>query len=157
MKALSTQNFNELITRDNTICNLYAMHLFEFSKGNILSSYAYFKSFFDRISSYFNWFKTNGLKKPTTDETGFFIHNESKLRKVYKDFKKDSLITETSNSRNENPLVHASSGLIDKPSQAIIDYISKLNSLMIQYSNKNGILLPDIFMIPSINGKDFFV
>ena len=128
------------VGNDKKATFLYFLSLCEQKRSNHLGSYAYYKTFFDRISADMA-FKTGGTAK----KKGPSYHSYYQA----KDFKAlysgianaDAIIKQAHDLRNANPLSHSTAGLIDdnSTSQNLENAKRNLDSLIDQYSKATGI------------------
>lgn len=102
-----------------------------------LASYAYYKSFFDRISANMAFLsgKDKGSKKPNYNKYYKNVH----LIELYKGVRgSKEIINEAQRFRNKNPLIHASSELLENnnSSKELKKMEKKLNYLIDSYSHQ---------------------
>ena len=101
------------IGKDNKAAILYFLSICEENRYNYLSSYVYYKNFFDRVSADMAHLakEDDGSKKANYA----IIHREGILKKLYRGIitDSDSIIDNANKLRNENPLSHSSAQLID--------------------------------------------
>lgn len=130
------------IFTDHKIIYLYMMYILELKSGNILDSFANYKSFFDRFTAWIaflleidkNWKKT----VPNINK----YYKKIELKKVYKDIDGyEEIIDDADKLRNQNPLNHASGNLLDLDLDArkieVTKTIADLNYLLKEKINKN--------------------
>lgn len=107
---------------------LYVNYLFEKERNNKIDEFAYYKTYFDRITALLYAYTT----KTKLKVKNFYSIDE--LNKVYKDLtdiNSYKIIKKANNLRNENPLVHSSAKLIGRPSwEDIDDCIKQLQDLI---------------------------
>jgi AbiA family abortive infection protein len=102
---------DSIFVDDVILCILYSNFVFEYSNGNIYSAYAYYISYFDRISTWFKFIKNNKHGFPNE-----WLKRSKKLNGVYRYLDCKNIIERSHQLRNNNPLIHASSELlIDEP------------------------------------------
>ena len=111
------------------------MYLFEMDNKNILAAFAYFKNFFDRVTAHIDFelnkdnVKNDKFKKP--NYKGFY--KEKHFINFYKGIANiEKIITEAHKIRNENPITHSSSNLLNngKNSQEIKSNIDELKLVL---------------------------
>lgn len=128
------------IDNDTKAAFLYFLSLCEQKRFNQLSSYAYYKNFFDRISADMA-FQTGGKsKKNSPSYQSYFRKRDFKC--LYSGIENaDTIINQAHDLRNANPLSHSSAGLIDdnNTSKNLEKSKCSLDSLIDQYSQMNGI------------------
>jgi len=91
---------------------LYFLFKIEYKKNNLLTAFAYYKSFFDRISAHFAYsiFSIKENKMPNYSK----YYRESELKKIYSDIDNaDEIIKNAHKLRNSNPIAHSSAELLD--------------------------------------------
>ena len=128
------------IGRDTKATFLYFLSLCEQKKSNHLSSYAYYKNFFDRITADMA-FQTGGKAKKNGPSYKSYYH-EKDIKSLYSGIRNaDSIIEQAHSLRNENPLSHSSAGLIDDNSSSknLENAKRDLDSLINQYSKEKGL------------------
>jgi hypothetical protein len=111
------------------------MYLCEQNRHGHLASYAYYKSFFDRMSANMAFLsgKNKGAKKP--DYNGYYKRKQ--LRPLYADVHDSKeIIDRAQDYRNKNPLIHASSQLLgnNSSSKELQEMEKKLDYLIDSYS-----------------------
>lgn len=124
----------KVINSDWKTYYLYVNYLFEQARNNKIEAFAYYKTYFDRITALFFAYTT----KNKIREKDFY--SVEKLAKVYEDLPEINsykIIKKANKLRNENPLVHSSSKLIGRPSfeediDACIEQLQKLINLRIE-------------------------
>ncbi len=109
------------------------MFICEREKGNNLSSYAFFKNYFDRVTVNFDAvdasFKCGKLRYHR-------FYKPKHLIDFYKSVKfSDKIIKKANELRNNNPVNHASSELLRENiySDEILDIIKRLKTIMTSY------------------------
>ena len=103
--------YNQCVQNDQKAIFLYFMSLCESNRNNNLGAYAYYKNFFDRISADMAFL--SGIDKEKRPNYRKY-YNEGILRSLYNEiYNSNSIIKKAHKLRNENPLSHASAGLID--------------------------------------------
>jgi AbiA family abortive infection protein len=126
------------IESDNKAKFLYFMNLCEENRSNLLVSYAYYKSFFDRIPADMA-FKTGrdiGCKKPNYKR----YFKDKVLCALYQGIANSEMIIKKAHDlRNANPLSHSSADLIDdnSSSESLKEIHEKLDYLVDEYSKVN--------------------
>jgi AbiA family abortive infection protein len=127
-------NYVNLMQDDTTATYLYFLYLTETDRRNVLSAFAYYKNFFDRVSAdlaFMSKYDNNG-KKPNYKR----FYKETELKKLYSSIPdSENIIVNAHKLRNENPLSHASAGLIDNESTSsdLESCISMLGNLLDGY------------------------
>lgn len=132
---------------------LYFESIIEYSKNNILTSYAFFKNYFDRttanIDFYFDENKRKRMKRRGRKGKGSIYsgyYKKQQLQKVYRILNKqnetDEIISKANDLRNDNPLSHAAAQLlldIDNPSEPkteeLIATMRSLFKLLVELCN----------------------
>ena len=107
---IEQRNYTDVIDSDWKTYYLYVNYLFELDDNNFFDAFAYYKTYFDRITALIYAYKT----KTKLDVNKFYKVND--INNVYKDLPKiDShkIIKKAGDLRNGNPLVHASSKLLE--------------------------------------------
>jgi len=128
------------IGNDKKATFLYFMSLCEQKRSNHLGSYAFFKTFFDRISADMAY-QTGGRAKKNGPSYQSYYHDKA-FKALYSGIvNADAIIKQAHDLRNANPLSHSSAGLIDdnSTSQNIENAKRNLDSLIDQYSQMKGI------------------
>jgi len=128
------------IGNDKKATFLYFMSLCEQKRSNHLGSYAFFKTFFDRISADMAY-QTGGRAKKNGPSYQSYYHDKA-FKALYSGIvNADAIIKQAHDLRNANPLSHSSAGLIDdnSTSQNIENVKRNLDSLIDQYSQMKGI------------------
>jgi len=128
------------IGNDKKATFLYFMSLCEQKRSNHLGSYAFFKTFFDRISADMAY-QTGGRAKKNGPSYQSYYHDKA-FKALYSGIvNADAIIKQAHDLRNANPLSHSSAGLIDdnNTSQNIENAKRNLDSLIDQYSQMKGI------------------
>ena len=114
---------------------LYFMSLCEQNRSNYLSSYAYYKNFFDRISADMAFIAGKDPKCKSANYKKYY--KEGTLKSLYDGIGGSSIVIEKAhNLRNANPLSHSSADLIDRNSTSkdLMDVKKMLDSLINQYA-----------------------
>ena len=130
-------------TKDEKLYYLYFMYLVEIARKNYLAAYAYFKNFFDRVTADLAFYTgaSNG-KAPRYNQ----FYKENQLKDFYKENEESlNVIKEAHKFRNENPLSHSSSKLIEGEvtSETLLSTIEKLMDI-IYYFIENELKLSDV-------------
>ena len=125
-----------LASSDWKTCYLYFMYCIEKAKLNYLSSYAFFKNFFDRFTALlaFEIDYSRGRIKGKPNYNLFY--KETELSNFYKEITSaQKTIKKAHDIRNQNPMNHASSELIDRSifSEEILKTINDLKDLMFEF------------------------
>ena len=110
---------------------LYFFYNIERKKGTVLSAYAYYKSFFDRISAHIAVHYKNDTTKGKPNYRNYYT--ESQLKKLYCDCSNGSTIINKAHMiRNANPLSHSSADLWDNNNapDEIVEIIRELEELI---------------------------
>jgi len=104
-------NFCNNVNPDLKTYYLYSMYFFEEQKGNIMSAYAFFKNYFDRVTAYIALaIKYQDGKRPNYK----LFYKEAELKKFYSGVNRaDDVIKRAHKLRNSNPLSHSSAELVD--------------------------------------------
>lgn len=106
---------------------IYLMFLAEMQRKNLLTSYAYFKNFFDRITAFLE-------NKDHPDFNKFF--KEKNFISFYSEIENsEDILKKAFKMRNNNPVSHASAELINEHyrNEDIVEMINKLHHLLILY------------------------
>ena len=128
------------IRNDTKATYLYFLSLCEQKKANHLGSYAYYKTFFDRISADMAFLTGGKAKKNSPSYQSYY--REKDFMNLYSGIvNADAIIKQAHELRNANPLSHSSAGLIDNDStsQNLENAKRNLESLIDQYSKMKGI------------------
>ena len=128
------------IGKDKKATFLYFLSLCEQKRSNHLGSFAYYKTFFDRISADMAY-QTGGKTKKNRPSYQSYYH-EKDFKSVYSGIANaDAIIKQAHDLRNANPLSHSSAGLIDdnSTSKNLNNAKRNLDSLINQYSQMKGI------------------
>lgn len=123
------------IGRDKKAAFLYFLSLCEEKRKNHLGSYAYYKSFFDRVSADMA-FKTGKQSKKNGPSYQSY-YKDKHLIALYAEIENaKAIIEQTQKLRHANPLIHSSAGLItdNTTSQSLENAKCNLDSLIDQYS-----------------------
>jgi AbiA family abortive infection protein len=120
----------DIIQSDTKTYYLHIMYLFEKSKDNSMTSFAFFKNYFDRITAHIAFaVKYDNNRKPNYK----LFYRESEHKKFYNCIPDAGDIIEKAHRlRNDNPLSHSSAGLIDinSSTEDLRQSISELNQLV---------------------------
>jgi hypothetical protein len=131
---IHNSEINKLITviqGNNKTYYLYFMYIVEQEKSNIMSAFAFFKNYFDRISAqlaFKSGYDNNG-RRPNYNR----FYKEGELIRFYEDIADSvDIIAKSHKLRNSNPLSHSSADLIDdnNSSNDLLKSISDLKSLI---------------------------
>ena len=128
------------IGNDKKATFLYFLSLCEKKRSNHLGSYAYYKTFFDRISADMAY-QTGGMAKKNGPSYASY-YRDKHFKALYSGIENaDAIIDQAHFLRNANPLSHSSAGLIDNnsTSQNLENAKRNLDSLIDQYSQMKGI------------------
>ena len=128
------------IGNDTKATFLYFLSLCERKRSNHLGSYAYYKTFFDRISADMA-FQTGGKTKKNGPSYQSY-YREKDFKDLYSGLPNvEAIIKQDHDLRNANPLLHSSAGLIDdnSTSQNLVNAKRNLDTLIDQYSQMKGI------------------
>jgi len=136
LKHEKNNNYLKIINDDWKAYFLYFMHLVEKKRNNALAEYAFYKTFFDRITAdlAFYYEELHNSKKPNYKA----YYKKNTIKKFYEEIADSKEIIERAHDlRNENPLSHSSSHLIDKTStsQSLKKSIVDLQFLIDSYIN----------------------
>ncbi|MDO4183364.1 MAG: Abia family HEPN domain-containing protein, partial [Coriobacteriia bacterium] len=116
-----------LLRGDQTSKLEYAFYLGSKASGNVFEQASYYRSFFDRVSTYFR--KKKGGR-------GSWIYKEGDLKKIYNflDGAEDA-IKRAESIRRKNPLVHAGAEMVASPTyeEELLEVIKSLNDLLLRY------------------------
>lgn len=124
-------NISKIIGEDQKVSYLYFMYKCEESLGNFMEAFAYFKTFFDRVTADIRCRHNETVKYEK-------YYNRKELIKIYSKYERgEEIIVYTMDLRNHNPIAHASSELLDDTSSTIqLKQAQKdLWGLLIQYCN----------------------
>lgn len=114
---------------------LYFMYLCEQNRHGHLASYAYYKSFFDRMSANMAFLSGKNRESKNPDYNGYYKRKQ--LRPLYADVHDSKeIIDRAQGYRNKNPLIHASSQLLgnNNSSKELQEMEKKLDYLIDSYS-----------------------
>lgn len=126
---------------DSKVWYLYFMYKYHFKNGDILEAFAYFKTYFDRMTSILMFYKKVKFKKNRPD-----YHRHYEVKNAKKDYKSlnemyyfendiDDLLTRLYKKRNFNPVIHSSAQIIDKEminKATLIELINKSEKLIVE-------------------------
>ena len=144
VKVFKEEKVNRLadyIKDDNKAKYLYFMYWCEKSKHNYMAAFAFYKNFFDRVTADMDFIvnQSKGLKRP--NYKGFY------KKGAFKDFYKtidgnQDIIDMAHDLRNENPISHSSSALLDNnnTSQELNKSINDLSYLIFEYISLSSYL-----------------
>lgn len=128
----------EMIARDGKAHYLYFMYLCEMKRENYMIAFAYFKSFFDRVTADFDFVAGNDPKLKKPNYNGFY--GETALKKVYSDIdnSENTIRNAQKKLRHANPLIHSSSELLNRNSTSadLCQSINALSTLVYGYIDK---------------------
>ncbi|CAI3259074.1 AbiA family abortive infection protein [Enterococcus cecorum] len=130
-KSREITKIREMIGGDKKTYYLFFMYLCEINRLNYMVAYAYFKNYFDRITADFDSY-INIKKKPNYNK----FYTEKSLKKFYSIIDNSGVIISNAHKiRNNNPLSHASSELLDIKDnyQTLIQSMQNLKKLIFQY------------------------
>lgn len=129
----------DIIQSDTKTYYLYSMYQFEKSKDNAMASFAFFKNYFDRITAHIAFsLKYDNSRKPNYK----LFYKESEHKKFYNCVSQaNDIIEKAHRLRNENPLSHASAGLVDINSSSgdLQESISELSQLILDCCEAKGL------------------
>lgn len=117
---------------------LYFMYLCEQNRHGHLASYAYYKSFFDRMSANMAFLSGKNRESKKPDYNGYYQRKQ--LRALYADIHDSKeIIDRAQEYRNKNPLIHASSELLgnNSSSKELQEMEKKLDGLIDSYSEQH--------------------
>ena len=109
---------------------LYFMFLCEYKKGNIMSAFAYYKNFFDRVTADIDFAVNHSSKRPYYNN----FYKEKPLIQFYRNItNSEDIINRAHTLRNSNPLSHSSSELLDNndSANALNECIESLSQLIL--------------------------
>lgn len=109
---------------------LYFMFLCEYKKGNVMSAFAYYKNFFDRVTADIDFVVNHSSKRPNYNK----FYTENSLVQFYKNVPNgETIIKRAHRLRNSNPLSHSSSELLDNndSSNDLKTCIAELSKLLL--------------------------
>ena len=132
----STSFFCKKLCLDKNVYYLHLMYQCELVKGNVMSSYAYYKNFFDRTTAHMA-FKFQPEKRQASPHFSAY-YKETQLKRFYAPITdSDLLIKKAYEFRRQNPLTHASAELLDNNNSEIelVNTINDLNQLMFDCFN----------------------
>lgn len=130
-KNIDRIGIHNIIDEDQKTVYLYFMYKIELNKNNIMSAYAFYKNYFDRVSAIiaFQSGYDTDCKKPNFNK----YYKEQTIAKLYSNIANSKEIINKAHAiRNENPITHASARLIEKESNSddIINCIRNLEKLI---------------------------
>ncbi|MCM1546125.1 MAG: AbiA family abortive infection protein [Clostridiales bacterium] len=115
LNEFNDTNLNKLrnvISNDLKAHYLYFMFVGEYKKRNIMSAFAFFKNYFDRVTADIDFVASKDLKLKRPNYKRFY--KEQSFKDCYQGFpNSDSIIEKAHELRNANPLSHSSSELLD--------------------------------------------
>ena len=103
----------QIINQDEKIQYLYFMYISEYEKGNYMVSFVFYKNYFDRITACLeHYFAENNKKFKKPNYKGLYKVNA--LKGLYSNIDgSGDTIEKAHNMRNEDPVSHSSSELLD--------------------------------------------
>ena len=122
--------------KDNKLFYLYWLYIFEKSKYNIYTSFAYYKNYFDRITAHFGLLAGNKGKKGRPNYKNYY--KEALICKEYEDVENsNSTISNAHRLRNNNPVSHSQGDLIDDnlTNTKLNNMINKLQTIIYTHIN----------------------
>ncbi|MBQ7708147.1 MAG: AbiA family abortive infection protein [Lachnospiraceae bacterium] len=134
--ARNKESFYKVIKEDWKAHYLYFMYYTERTKNNNLTAYAYFKSFFDRVTADLDYVNRlyNGEKIKRPNYKAFY--KENIFLNFYANIEgSDTIIKKAHELRNGNPVSHSSAKIIedDKTKDDIYRTISELSMVLRRY------------------------
>ena len=128
------KELSEIISYDKKAHYLYFMYLCEAKRANYMAAFAYYKNYFDRVTADldFKFGNDPNLKKPNYKG----LYKEGALIKFYAGVEGSKTVIKTAHKlRNENPLTHSSSLLLDSNDTAedLCKSIKALSKLIYEY------------------------
>lgn len=130
------QLLSKIINGDTKSYFLYFMYCCEEQKNDYLTSFAFYKNYFDRISAQIAFYIKYDDKAKKPNYKGFYT--ESALKKLYVNIENsDTIINDAHSLRNSNPVSHASADLLDsnETSKNISEAINSLDYLIKTLAN----------------------
>lgn len=128
------KKMRNIIKNDSIAHYLLLMYICESKKENTMSSFAYFKNFFDRVTADIDFAYSNNHKLKKPNYKGFYT--EAILKSFYKNISGSSdVIKKAHDLRNANPISHSSAGLLNNnnSSSEIKQCVKDLTKLMYTY------------------------
>ena len=128
-EALCSEDFyNKYIKNFSYI--LFQNNLHQSNKGNVMSAFAYYKNFFDRVTADIDFVVNHSSKRPNYNK----FYTENSLVQFYKNVPNgETIIKRAHRLRNSNPLSHSSSELLDNndSSNDLKTCIAELSKLLL--------------------------
>lgn len=120
---------------DKKIQYLYFMYIIEYKRINYMTSFAYYKNYFDRITAHLEYVYDYKDKMKEPNYNSFY--RKDIIKNFYLDIGgSDKIIKKAHELRNSNPISHSSSELLNKlNSDQLKDIIKKLDELVKEYIN----------------------
>ena len=133
------KKLSEMIAQDSKAHYLYFMYLCEMKRANHMAAFAYYKNFFDRVTADLDFAAGNdpNLRKPNYKK----FYKESALITFYAGVDDSELVIKHAHKlRNDNPLSHASSQLLDRndTSEDLRKSIKDLSKLIYGYIDNHN-------------------
>lgn len=131
-QKMDYQRIRKAIGIDAKTYYLYFLYLCERKKKNITVAYAYYKTYFDGISADIAF--TLGIMRKNNKPSYDTYYKAPALKELYKDIDNSKeLIERAASMRNNNPLCHTSSRLINSNYyDDIVELIENLENLIIK-------------------------
>lgn len=129
------QQMLRCINKDLKSTILYYLSVCENNKSNYLGAFAFYKSFFDRISANMAFISGIDSEYKKVNYKGYY--SEGSLKKLYHEVEHyEEIIGKAHKLRNQNPLNHSSAGLIDKDSTSkdLKDVHDELEALIFEFA-----------------------
>ena len=122
------------LAQDQIAYYLYFMYLCEYKKGNFMTSFAYYKSYFDRVTADLAFLRNpKGENKPKYRK----FYKKKRLCEFYEEFDDSAynIIDKAQALRYANPLTHSSSELLsdENTSERLKQSIRELSTLLDRY------------------------
>lgn len=133
LEDIKRNKISEILQNDWKSCFMYFMYIVEIQHKNYLSAFAYYKTYFDRITAI--------IENPDNPNYQKF-YKEANFKEFYKDIEKsEQILKDAFKMRNDNPLAHAEAKLINEhfTSEKIIKIIENLDYLLISYLEKHDL------------------
>lgn len=133
-----TKKLVEMIAQDSKAHYLYFMYLCEMKRGNYMAAFAYYKNYFDRVTTDLDFAFGNDLRLKKPNYKAFY--QEKALINFYAGIDNSkNVIKDAHKLRNANPLSHSSSELLDRnnTSDDLCKSITALSKLIYGYIGKH--------------------
>ncbi|MGJ7045792.1 AbiA family abortive infection protein [Thermoanaerobacterium thermosulfurigenes] len=140
LNDVDTNKFCNAIKPDHKTYYLYIMYLFEEQKGNMISAFAFFKNYFDRVTAHIAFASHyDDSRKPNYK----LFYKESEHKKFYNSINGGAEIIHNAHVlRNSNPLSHSSAELVENNNSTgeLKQFIKDMKGLIISICKEKGLI-----------------